>query len=111
MHRRRQGPRALKQALLNLLLNAIEATPRGGAVRVRVAERPRSVRFEVEDEGPGVPADVRARIFQPFVTTKEGGTGLGLALARLVAEEHRGTLELAPGSSKGATFVLELPRA
>ncbi len=114
-------PRALKQALLNLLLNAIEASPRGGTVHVALAAGER-VRISVSDEGPGVPAEVRARLFQPFTTTKEGGTGLGLALARRVAKEHGGSLDLvasplrgpgggAPASAQGATFVLELPRA
>jgi len=101
--------RALKQALLNLLLNAIEASPRGGSVRVRLSGTERA-RIEVSDEGPGVPAAARARLFEPFVTTKDGGTGLGLAFARRVAREHGGSLELA-NTPTGATFVLELPRA
>jgi signal transduction histidine kinase len=103
-------PRALKQALLNLLLNAIEASPRGGTVTVRVVAQGGRVRFEVEDQGPGVPEASRSRLFEPFVTTKEGGTGLGLALARLVAREHAGSLELVP-SARGARFALELPAA
>ncbi|HZV00005.1 MAG TPA: ATP-binding protein [Planctomycetota bacterium] len=102
-------PRALKQALLNLLLNAIEASPRGATVHVRLGgtERPR---IEVQDEGPGVPLGLEQKIFEPFFTTKEGGTGLGLALARRVAKESGGSLELARGE-RGATFVLELLRA
>ncbi|MBI3726557.1 HAMP domain-containing histidine kinase [bacterium] len=106
----RVDPRALKQALLNLLLNAIEASPTGGRVALAVSLRERSVRFLVTDEGPGVAASVRDRIFEPFVTTKEGGTGLGLALARLVAIEHGGTLACLD-SQRGAALALELPLA
>lgn len=106
-------PRALKQALLNLLLNAIEASPREGTIRLGVTKAARSgfLRFEVQDEGPGVPSSVRARLFHPFVSTKDGGTGLGLALARFVAQDHGGSLELVSSEGRGATFALELPVA
>jgi signal transduction histidine kinase len=103
-------PRALKQAVLNLLLNAIEASPRGATVHVRLSGGTERPRIEVQDEGPGVPPGLEQKIFEPFFTTKEGGTGLGLALARRVAKESGGSLELARGE-RGATFVLELARA
>lgn len=102
-------PRALKQAILNLLLNAIEASPRGGKVVARLSSDAGTVRLEVQDEGQGVPPAARAHLFEPFYTTKEGGTGLGLALARRVAVEHGGALVLAD-APRGATFVLTLPR-
>ena len=101
-------PRALQQALLNILLNAIEASPAEGTIRVRVVALPKRVGVEVEDEGPGVSPRVRAFLFQPFVTDKESGTGLGLALARLVAREHGGDLSLVR-SGPGSVFRLELP--
>lgn len=115
----------LEAAVLNLLLNAAEATPAGGLVRVSVeaassadAPGPRHVRVCVHDGGAGVAAELRERIFQPFFTTKPGGTGLGLALAQRTAEEHGGSLTLAahsPGEPSieggGAVFVLELPVA
>ena len=115
----------LEAAVLNLLLNAAEATPVGGLVRVSVeavddadAADPRRVRVCVRDGGAGVAAELRERIFQPFFTTKPGGTGLGLALAQRTAEEHGGCLTLAPDSlgepavdGAGAVFVLELPAA
>ena len=115
----------LEAAVLNLLLNAAEATPAGGIVRVSVeaadgadATDPRHVRVCVRDGGAGVAAELRERIFQPFFTTKPGGTGLGLALAQRTAEEHGGSLTLAapPASpdangDAGAVFVLELPAA
>jgi signal transduction histidine kinase len=102
--------RALQQALLNVLLNAVEASPPEGTIRVSVSPTERGVAIDVRDEGPGVPESIRARLFQPFVTTKEGGTGLGLALARLVAREHGGDLALVPGGP-GTRFRLELPLA
>jgi signal transduction histidine kinase len=111
----------LEAAVLNLLLNAAEATPSDGVVRVCIerAECDASrVRVRVRDGGPGVAAELRERIFQPFFTTKAGGTGLGLALAQRTAEEHGGSLTLAGdapddgvGAAHGAEFVLELPSA
>ncbi|PYP76175.1 MAG: hypothetical protein DMD35_19375 [Gemmatimonadetes bacterium] len=111
----------LEAAVLNLLLNAAEATPAGGVVRVSIdgcdGAEASHVRVRIEDGGAGVAAELRERIFQPFFTTKPGGTGLGLALAQRTAEEHGGSLTLADRSSeittseRGAVFVLELPLA
>jgi two-component system nitrogen regulation sensor histidine kinase NtrY len=112
----------LEAAVLNLLLNAAEATPSGGVVRVSTdgdggGETPR-VCVRIEDGGAGVAPELRERIFQPFFTTKPGGTGLGLALAQRTAEEHGGRLTLATDESserttteRGAAFILELPTA
>jgi two-component system, NtrC family, nitrogen regulation sensor histidine kinase NtrY len=112
----------VEAALLNLLLNAAEATPPGGVVRVSVdasdgGEGSR-VRVRIQDGGAGVAPELRERIFQPFFTTKPGGTGLGLALAQRTAEEHGGRLTLATdepseftSGERGAVFVLELPFA
>ena len=109
-------PAQLRQVLLNLILNAADAMPRGGTVRLeRGLERARpgdaglSWRVSVEDEGPGVPADVRARLFQPFVTTKPKGLGIGLYLSRRLLEANGGTLELASGPGTGARFVVRWP--
>jgi signal transduction histidine kinase len=99
----------LKQALLNLLLNAIEATPHGGWVRIELARERDNIRIAVEDSGPGIPPELRERVFEPFFTTKEGGSGLGLPQVHAVVQQHGGTLEIETGSVGGARFVLTLP--
>lgn len=100
--------------LVNLLLNAQQATPAGGRVRVvtRRGELERTVRIEVHDSGPGVPEDIRRRVFEPFFTTKaeQGGTGLGLAVCRALVDRLGGKLELDNRNGGGASFVISLPR-
>ncbi|HEX5136451.1 MAG TPA: HAMP domain-containing sensor histidine kinase [Planctomycetota bacterium] len=102
----------LRQAIVNLLLNAIDASPRGGTVRVRVVAGKGAVEIAVDDEGPGVPEVMREEIFNPFFTTKRPGegTGLGLSIAREIAESHGGTLTLGAGA-RGASFRIRLPSA
>jgi signal transduction histidine kinase len=101
----------LRQALLNLLHNAGEAVAGagGGAVRFACAVNSGEVRFEVHDDGPGIPPDRIEEIFVPFYTTKEGGAGIGLALARQIALAHGGRLTAAPNRGRGMTFVLSIP--
>jgi two-component system, NtrC family, nitrogen regulation sensor histidine kinase NtrY len=108
----------LEAAVLNLVLNASEATPAGGEVRISVECASETgtpcLRVRIRDGGEGVAHELRERIFQPFFTTKPGGTGLGLALAQRTAEEHGGSLTLVDGAQavgSGAEFVLELPVA
>jgi signal transduction histidine kinase len=104
----------IEHALLNLFLNAHEALGegRGSAIRLsgRAASNGRRVELVMEDDGPGVPAEVRDRLFQPFVTTKQGRpmAGLGLAVAKMLVEEAGGGVRHEPGRS-GARFVVELP--
>jgi signal transduction histidine kinase len=99
----------LKQALLNLARNAIEAMAQtGGVLRLRAGRARGGVRLRVADTGPGVAADVRDRLFRPFVTAREGGTGLGLAFARKVVELHGGTIAL-EDVGRGASFRIDLP--
>jgi len=100
----------LKRALLNLLRNAVQATPEGGRVKLSVQRSAGRVLLAVEDTGPGVPAGQRASLFKPFHTTKEKGLGLGLAFVRRIAEAHGGEARLDP-SAAGARFVLDLPEA
>jgi signal transduction histidine kinase len=95
------------QALLNLLLNALYVTPDGGEVRVSIPVRPGYVGLQVEDEGPGIPPELRARVFDPFFTTKpEGeGTGLGLSVTKAIIDAHGGELSLEfPGRGTVATL-------
>lgn len=102
----------LRTALHVLVVNAVEASPPGGAVTVRVTASDDAVRVAVEDDGPGLPASVRARLFQPHVTTKAHGAGLGLFLAeRIARRRYRGSLELADRDGHGVAAVLTLRNA
>ena len=99
----------LRQILVNLLLNASQAMDGGGRGTVRVEQDDATVRIVVSDSGPGVPEDRREQIFEPFVTTKTRGTGLGLAVGLRIAEAHGGTLRCEAARGGGARFVVELP--
>jgi signal transduction histidine kinase len=101
--------RKLRQALLNLVLNAIQASPRGSTVRVAVASACEGVRITVRDDGVGMTPEVLDRIRKPYFTTKEGGTGLGVAVARGLVEQHGGRLELKSSPGTGTTVTLLLP--
>jgi signal transduction histidine kinase len=103
------SPQRLTQVLLNLLLNAGAVAPNNVAVRARTQDG--KVRIEVEDDGPGVPKDLRDRIFDPFVTTKDvgAGTGLGLSVCRGIVEAAKGRIYVDASYEKGARFVVELP--
>jgi signal transduction histidine kinase len=101
--------RKLRQALLNLVLNAIQASPRGATVRVVVGVECEGARLTVQDDGAGMTADVLERIRKPYFTTKEGGTGLGVAVARGLVEQHGGRLEFRSALGKGTTVIITLP--
>ena len=108
-----QGSRsALREALTNLIFNAVDALADGGSIRLRGASAGDRVLAEVSDTGPGIPAELQARIFEPFFTTKgEHGTGLGLAQVSGVVARHGGELSLESSPGQGATFRMLLPRA
>jgi signal transduction histidine kinase len=102
--------RKLTQVIDNLLDNALEASPAGTAVEIALSHDDAAAHIAIRDQGPGVAAHVRARLFTPFCTTKPDGIGLGLALARELAEAHGGGVRHEP-SPPGACFVLDLPIA
>lgn len=113
----------LKQALLNLLINATQAMtrarekdqPHGGAdeLILTTARRRRGpldgVELRVMDTGPGMPGDVREKVFQPYFSTRRGGTGLGLPIARRIVDEHGGGMQLHSEPGRGTEFILTLP--
>jgi signal transduction histidine kinase len=101
-------PRAIRQVLVNLVRNALEAVPAGGSVALRTGLEGRNALVDIVDSGAGVPEERREAVFDPFFSTKPRGTGLGLAVARKIAREHGGDLLLMP-SVTGAWFRLLLP--
>lgn len=100
----------LASVFLELFANALDHTPSGGRVDVQALETPEHVVVLVRDNGPGVPEGTAKHIFDLFFTTKDGGSGVGLAWARRVVKSTGGTLEIEPGQRSGATFRLTLPR-
>ncbi len=104
-------PDQLKRALRNLVLNAMDAMPGGGAVTIRTAiGNSGRVRIEVSDTGNGLTAEERERIFSPYYTTKHHGTGLGLAIVQSVVSDHQGTISVDSAPGQGSTFRMELNR-
>lgn len=104
-------PDHVRQILVNLLANALEASAPEGSVRVTLRLEPAQVHLLVNDSGAGIDERVRHRLFEPLVTTKARGIGLGLALCRRLAERNGGSLTLSTGDLPGAAFDLALPRA
>jgi signal transduction histidine kinase len=124
-HTLRADGEMLRRAVLNLVLNALDAMPDGGTLTVGTTADPRpaghplagrcpgypanGLELYVADSGPGLPADVLPRVFEPFFTTKPSGTGLGLAIVSRIAEAHGGTATAANSREGGAVFTLHLP--
>ncbi len=103
-------PDQLHQVLVNLLLNALDALPRGGNLRVEVVRSATGrVEVRVRDTGPGVPAQLLEHLFEPFVTTKENGLGLGLSICKQLVESHGGTVRAAANPGGGTVFLIDLP--
>jgi len=106
----RCDPELLYQVALNLLVNGVQAVDTGG--RVAVSIRPTAdgyVRFEVRDDGPGIPEAIREKLFRPFATGREGGIGLGLTFVQRVVYEHQGRIHVETAPGRGARFRIDLP--
>ena len=99
----------LEQVIINLILNAYDAMPEGGELRISARPVREMVEILVQDTGPGVTEEDRSRIFEPFVSTKEGGTGLGLSVSYGIIAAHGGSLDLVPDRGPGACFRVMLP--
>ncbi|UCG42687.1 MAG: sensor histidine kinase [candidate division WOR-3 bacterium] len=101
----------VRQVLINLVLNAVQASPEGTAVRLKIDGHGDRVRASVIDSGPGIPRDRLRAVFEPFFTTKEGGTGLGLSIAQRIVGEHGGSLRLEPSPGGGTRATVELSKS
>ncbi len=109
------GPK-MKQVLLNLVLNAVQAMPKGGTLTLTACPAPPeiqespAVHLRVSDTGTGIPAELQSRVFDPFFTTKDQGTGLGLAIVHAVVEAHHGRIDVESYHGQGTSFLITLPR-
>jgi signal transduction histidine kinase len=101
--------RLVRQAVVNVAVNAVQAMPRGGRMSVRTRHGQGAAIVEIEDSGPGIPDDVKARIFEPFFTTKASGTGLGLAVVKRIVEGHGGAVTVRSVPGAGTVFALRFP--
>lgn len=100
----------LRQVILNLVMNGLQAAGDGGRVQVSAKRRSKETQIDIWDTGPGIPAEVRDRIFNPFFTTKDTGTGLGLAIVHRIIEAHGGTVRVtSDAKTGGARFAIRLP--
>jgi len=106
----RCDPAQIKQVLINLLVNAVDAVGSEGVIRIRPAARNGTVSVSVEDNGPGIDPETRKHIFNPFFTTKTRGTGLGLAISKKILKDHGGDLTVESTPGRGSTFTLAFRR-
>jgi signal transduction histidine kinase len=104
-------PEQIHQVMVNLLLNALDALPRGGTVHLSVARKstPPGAEVTIHDSGPGIAARIRERLFEPFVSSKETGVGLGLSICKRLIEAHGGTIRGENSPEGGAVFAFTLP--
>jgi signal transduction histidine kinase len=102
-------PHALRQVLMNLVLNAQQAMGRGGAITISISQDDKFGAVAVSDTGPGIPPEMRDRLFKPFATSRKGGSGIGLALVERFVKNFNGSVSVDSPPGKGATFRLRLP--
>jgi len=103
-------PKLVKQALLNLMINGVQAMPGAGDLILSLREESNRAVIDVIDTGTGIGPDVLPRIFMAYYTTKRGGTGIGLAMTKRIVEEHGGKITVQSDVGKGTDFTIELPR-
>ncbi|HEV3026475.1 MAG TPA: ATP-binding protein [Planctomycetota bacterium] len=103
-------PNLIRQAILNLLVNAQQVLPTGGEIRIRTADNGQYVKLSIADSGPGIPSEHREKIFNLYFSTKPGGTGLGLPMVKKIVEEHHGVIEVETELKKGTTFTICLKK-
>jgi signal transduction histidine kinase len=103
-------PNLIRQAILNLMVNAQQVLPTGGEIRIKTVENGQYVKLSVTDNGPGIPAEHREKIFNLYFSTKPGGTGLGLPMVKKIVEEHQGRIEVETELKKGTTFTICLKK-
>jgi two-component system NtrC family sensor kinase len=100
----------IRQVVLNIILNAADAMPQGGVIRVRSSfeSKSKNLVLRISDTGPGIPDEIQNKMFEPFFTTKKTGTGLGLAIAYGIMERHKGSLKVESAPGRGTTIVVTL---
>jgi signal transduction histidine kinase len=104
------NPKRLRRVFCNLIHNATEAMPEGGHIRLRFQQTPGEISTEIEDSGPGIPAEMAGRLFEPFATHgKAHGTGLGLSICKRIIEDHKGWIAARSEPGRGAVFAFGLP--
>ncbi len=106
----RMDENLIKQAILNLVINAGQAMPRGGKITVRMEEENTYLKFSITDQGTGIPREKISRLFEPLFTTKETGSGLGLLVVYKAIRQHGGYVEVTSQPGKGTTFTIWLPQ-
>ena len=101
----------VKQAVLNVVLNGVQAMPQGGVLSLSAARQPAGIELHVRDQGPGIPPEVRDRIFDLYFTTKKAGSGIGLPMTFRVMQLHNGSVEVDSQPGSGAIFRLRFPES
>ena len=99
----------LYQAFLNIFINAMQAMPDGGTIRITTQSNNNTIKILFEDEGEGIPENIIGKIWDPFFTTKSKGTGLGLGIVKNIIESHGGTIQISSRAAAGARVTIELP--